>query len=169
MNEVPLNAVSEKYKCSRGLLQSLQQMSSTFAGIVTSFCNALNWTMLALIVSEFKERLFFGVHRDLIDLMRIPDLNAQKARALFNAGITSLVDLANADCFTVEKILFNSVSFDSEKKHDEENEYDANKRKVLRCLYITGKIGKYIITFSAILIFWHLKTLSMHSYVLSTR
>ncbi|XP_037904628.1 DNA polymerase theta [Hermetia illucens] len=152
VNEVPLNAVSEKYKCSRGLLQSLQQMSSTFAGIVTSFCNALNWTMLALIVSEFKERLFFGVHRDLIDLMRIPDLNAQKARALFNAGITSLVDLANADCFTVEKILFNSVSFDSEKKHDEENEYDANKRKVLRCLYITGKIGLTIKDIAKLLI-----------------
>ncbi|XP_075148990.1 DNA polymerase theta [Haematobia irritans] len=141
VNETPINSVAIKYKCSRGMLQSLQQMASTFAGIVTSFCNSLQWDTLSLIVSQFKERLYFGVHRDLIDLMRIPDLNHKRARALFDAGITSLVDLANADVLSIEKILYNSLSFDSAKQHDNENASEAAQRNEARNFYITGKAG----------------------------
>ncbi|XP_055853276.1 DNA polymerase theta [Episyrphus balteatus] len=141
VNETPVNTVAVKYKCNRGMLQSLQQMASTFAGIVTAFCNSLNWTMLALIVGQFKERLFFGVHRDLIDLMRLPDLNYKRARVLFDSGIQSLIDLANADVFTVEKVLHNSLSFDTAKKLENENDYENNQRNNIRNLYITGKAG----------------------------
>lgn len=141
VNETPINAVAAKYKCARGMLQSLQQMASTFAGIVTSFCNSLQWDTLSLIVSQFKERLYFGVHRDLIDLMRIPDLNHKRARALFDAGITSLVDLANADILSIEKILYNALSFDSAKQHDNENVLETAQRNEARNFYITGKAG----------------------------
>lgn len=37
INEVPLSAVVGKYGCSRGVLQSLQQSASTFAGIVAAW------------------------------------------------------------------------------------------------------------------------------------
>lgn len=123
------------------MLQSLQQMASTFAGIVASFCNSLQWDTLSLIVSQFKERLYFGIHRDLIDLMRLPDLNHKRARALFDAGITSLIELASADILNIEKILFNSLCFDSAKKHDNENEFEAAQRNKERNLFITGKTG----------------------------
>ncbi|XP_036322893.1 DNA polymerase theta isoform X2 [Rhagoletis pomonella] len=141
VNEVPINAVAAKYKCTRGMLQSLQQMSSTFAGIVTAFCNTLQWSTLSLVVSQFKERLFFGIHRDLIDLMRLPDLNHKRARALFDAGITTLVELANADVFDVEKVLYNALSFDSAKQHENEADYEAEQRNQVRDFFITGKIG----------------------------
>ena len=141
VNEIPINKVAVKYKCSRGMLQSLQQMASTFAGIVTSFCNSLQWDTLSLIVSQFKERLYFGIHRDLIDLMRLPDLNHKRARALFDAGITSLVELASSDVLNIEKILFNSLSFDSAKKHDDENEFETAQRNEERNFFITGKTG----------------------------
>nr|XP_036224574.1 DNA polymerase theta isoform X3 [Bactrocera oleae] len=141
VNEVPINSVAAKYKCTRGMLQSLQQMSSTFAGIVTAFCNTLQWPTLSLVVSQFKERLFFGIHRDLIDLMRLSDLNHKRARALFDAGITTLVDLANADIFEVEKVLYNALSFDSAKQHDNEADYEALQRKQAREFFITGKVG----------------------------
>ncbi|XP_011187693.2 DNA polymerase theta isoform X1 [Zeugodacus cucurbitae] len=141
VNEVPINKVAVKYKCTRGMLQSLQQMSSTFAGIVTAFCNSLQWPTLSLVVSQFKERLFFGIHRDLIDLMRLPDLNHKRARALFDAGITTLVDLANADIFEVEKVLYNALSFDSAKQHDNEADYEAEQRNQAREFFITGKVG----------------------------
>ncbi|TMW41572.1 hypothetical protein DOY81_013349, partial [Sarcophaga bullata] len=141
VNETPINKVAVKYKCSRGMLQSLQQMASTFAGIVTSFCNSLQWDTLSLIVSQFKERLYFGIHRDLIDLMRLPDLNHKRARALFDAGVTSLVELASSDVLNIEKILFNSLSFDSAKKHDDENEFEAAQRNEERNFFITGKTG----------------------------
>jgi len=123
------------------MLQGLQQMASTFAGIVTAFCNSLQWSTLALIVSQFKDRLFFGIHRDLIDLMRLPDLSQKRARALFDAGFTSLVELAGADVLELEKVLFNSLSFDSAKQHDHENAEEAAKRNVVRNFFITGKAG----------------------------
>lgn len=141
VNETPINVVATKYKCTRGMLQSLQQMASTFAGIVTSFCNSLQWDTLSLIVSQFKERLYFGIHRDLIDLMRLPDLNHKRARVLFDAGVTSLVELASADGLNIEKILYNAVSFDSAKKHDNENDFEADQRNEARNFFITGKSG----------------------------
>uniref|UniRef100_A0A1A9W5U6 DNA polymerase theta n=1 Tax=Glossina brevipalpis TaxID=37001 RepID=A0A1A9W5U6_9MUSC len=139
--ETPINKVAAKYKCSRGMLQSLQQMASTFAGIVTSFCNSLQWDTLASIVSQFKERLFFGIHRDLMDLMRLPDLNQKRARALFKAGITNLIELANSEILEVEKILYNALSFDSKKQYDNENALETAQRNEARNFYITGKKG----------------------------
>ncbi|KAL5273492.1 POLQ family protein [Megaselia abdita] len=144
VNETPINEIALKYNCNRGLLQSLQQMASTFAGIVTSFCNSLQFQNLSLILSQFKERLFFGVHRDLIDLMRLPDINYKRARALFDGGIDNLVVLANSSTLDIEKILFNSLHFETEKQNPNENEYEANKRLNERNFFITGKKGMTI-------------------------
>ncbi|XP_058125219.1 DNA polymerase theta [Anopheles ziemanni] len=141
VNEVPLCTVARKFKCCRGLLQSLQQISATFAGIVTSFCHALHWTLVQLIVSQFRERLFFGVAHELLGLMRIPSLNGQRARLLYDGGIPGLAELANADRLTVEKILYNRTSFEAERLRENENEYDAARRKNLRNLYLTGRAG----------------------------
>lgn len=140
VNETPINTVAIKYKFSRGVLQSLQQMTSTFAGIVTAFCRALNWEMLALIISQFQERLFFGVHQDLIDLMKISILNSQRARALHSAGFSTLIDVANANVFAIEQCLHNCISFDS-KKRDGESNYEAEQRNKERSLFVTGKSG----------------------------
>lgn len=144
VNEMPINEIATKYNCNRGLLQSLQQMASTFAGIVTSFCNSLNFQNLSLILSQFKERLFFGVHRDLIDLMRLPDINYKRARALFDGGIENLVCLANANTLDIENILFNLTHFETEKTDGNENDYEAKKRLQERNLFITGKKGMTI-------------------------
>lgn len=143
VNEKSLNEVAHKYSMDRGLLQTLQQQASTFAATVTAFCHALNWTLLAKVISEFKERLFFGVHHDLVDLMKIPNLNGHRARSLFNEGIQNLTDLANSDVLTVEKILYNSICFDS-KQRDGEQQWDAEQRNKLRILYVTGKPGTSI-------------------------
>lgn len=140
VNEVNINTVAAKYKFTRGQLQSLQQMASTFAGVVTHFCTALNWNLLALIIGQFKERLFFGVHRDLIDLMRLQHLNGVRARALFDGGCKSLSDLATANLLTIERILFDSVSFDA-KLRDGETDFEAAQRNKVRFLYVTGRTG----------------------------
>lgn len=140
IDETPVNSVAAKYKFTRGVLQSLQQTASTFAGIVTSFCNALNWQLLGMIVSQFKERLFFGVHQDLIDLMRIPSLNGQRARALFSAGFQTLNEISTADVLSIEKCLLDSISFDS-KQRDGETNYDAQQRNKNRLLFVTGRSG----------------------------
>lgn len=139
VQETPLQNVANKYKCSRGMLQSLQQNASTFAGIVHTFCSTLNWDLLAIIIGQFRERLFFGIQRELMDLMRISNLNSQRARVLYNSGIKTLTELATCDVFTMEKILYNCTSFETEKKLETETERDAKQRKQIRNIFITGK------------------------------
>lgn len=140
VNEVNVNTVAAKYQCSRGMLQSLQQMASTFAAVVAAFCTALNWGLLALIVEQFRERLFFGVHRELIDLMRLATLNGQRARCLFDGGLKTLAELARSDMRTVERVLYDGIGFDA-KQREGESEFEAARRNKVRCLYITGRAG----------------------------
>ena len=53
-----------------GMLQSLQQASSTFSGMVTAFTHKLGWLNMELLVGQFQDRLQFGVQRELVDLCR---------------------------------------------------------------------------------------------------
>ncbi|XP_062540713.1 DNA polymerase theta [Armigeres subalbatus] len=141
VDEEPLSVVAQQFQCSRGLLQSLQQVAATFAGIVTAFCTSLNWNLLAMIITQFKERLFFGVQPDLLDLMRISSLNGQRARLLFNAGVTGLLELANSDPLEVERILYNCVSFETEQRRNGEEDFETRRRLNQRNLYVTGRAG----------------------------
>ncbi|XP_037047750.1 DNA polymerase theta isoform X2 [Bradysia coprophila] len=140
VSEKNVNDVARKFRFPRGQLQSLQQNAAAFAAMVTLFCEALNWTMLAKIIAGFQERLFFGVHHDLVDLMKIPDLNSRRARVLYDRGICTLSDLANSDLFTMEKILNDSICFDT-KQRDGESKWESEQRNKLRYLSITGKPG----------------------------
>jgi DNA polymerase theta len=101
--------VATKYKIPRGLLQSLQQSASTFAAILTNFCDSLQWNLLVLILKQFRERLFFGIHPDLIELMKIPSITSTRmARGLYNNGMHNLTDLANASKLKIEDILLST-------------------------------------------------------------
>lgn len=140
INESSLNEAASKYKLNRGTLQSLQQTASTFAGIVKSFCKALKWDLLALIVSQFQDRIFFGVHQDLVDLMKISVLNGKRARALFDAGYQTLVDISKTNVLSIEKCLIDSIGFDVQKRNGETN-YDAEQRNKLLMLHVTGRAG----------------------------
>lgn len=81
-------------------------MAAVFAGTVTTFCKSLQWNLLALILAQFRERLFFGIHPDLIDLMKVPSMNSTRlARALYKNGIEKLSDLANSKALAVETVL----------------------------------------------------------------
>lgn len=61
VNEVKLSAVARKYGANKGMLQSLQQAASTFAGMVTKFCSRLGWLNLELLIGQFQERFQFGI------------------------------------------------------------------------------------------------------------
>lgn len=79
--------------------------------MVTAFCRRLQWSSLELLVSQFQDRLQFGVQRELCDLMRLDGLNGLRARALFDAGICTIADLAAADVCAVENALNKAVPF----------------------------------------------------------
>lgn len=135
VNEVPLNEVATKFNCNRGMLQSLQQSASSFAGMVTSFSRQLGWSSVEILVAQFQDRLQFGVSRDLLDLMRLPLLTGHNARALYNAGIESLVDLASSDVCCLENILHRAIPFESEREQEE------GAKNKLKTVWIAGKQG----------------------------
>ena len=119
VHEVPLHEVSVKFKVNKGVLQSLQQSASSFAGMLTTFCNRLGWHNLEILIEQFQSRLYFGVQRELIDLMRVTSLNASVARLLYDAKYDTVVSLANVEkCSDIELVLMNSGPFDKNKEVD---------------------------------------------------
>ena len=56
-----LSVVSRKYGANKGMLQSLQQAASTFAGMVTRFCSRLGWLNLELLIGQYQDRFQFGI------------------------------------------------------------------------------------------------------------
>lgn len=141
VREVPLHIVCDKYGCSRGIIQSLQQTAATFAGMVTQFCKKLEWNCIELLVSQFQTRLQFGVCRELLDLLRLSMLNGLRARSLYKEGITTVAELAVAGEFDVERALYKALPFESKKEQFGEDEYETARRNKIRAVFVTGKDG----------------------------
>ncbi|XP_074856845.1 DNA polymerase theta isoform X1 [Carettochelys insculpta] len=141
ISEVPLKDITKKYNCSRGQLQSLQQSAATYAGMVTVFSNRLGWHNLEQLLTQFQSRLTFGVQRELCDLVRISLLNAQYARALYNAGFITVSDVAKGNTAAVETALKNAVPFKSIRKAVDEDEAAAEERRNTHCIWMVGMKG----------------------------
>ncbi|XP_048459045.1 DNA polymerase theta [Rhincodon typus] len=141
INEVPLGIVAKKYHCNRGQLQSLQQSAATYAGMITAFTNRLGWHNMELLLSQFQSRLSFGVQRQLCDLVRISLLNAQRARALYDAGFGTVSELAQGNPADVETALRKAVPFKSSRRAVDESECEALERRKTRCIWVSGRKG----------------------------
>ncbi|XP_035438786.2 DNA polymerase theta [Spodoptera frugiperda] len=141
VNEVPLADVAAKFQCARGFLQSLQQGAATFAGMVTAFCHQLGWKNMEMLISQFQDRLHFGIHSELLELMKLPSLNGMRARTLFDSGFESIASIASADANTIENILHKSVPFQSEKGREDDDCDDIRKRNKIKSIWITGYCG----------------------------
>lgn len=107
--------------------------------MVTEFTKCLGWSSVELIFSQFQERLQFGIQRELCDLMRLPMLNAMRARVLFSAGFTDIASIATANITDLENAFFAMVPFQSKKEIAGETSYDKDKRNKLEAIWITGK------------------------------
>ncbi|KAM8975158.1 LOW QUALITY PROTEIN: DNA polymerase theta [Pelodytes ibericus] len=139
ISEVPLKDLTKKFGCSRGQLQSLQQSSATYAGMVTVFSSRLGWHNMELLLSQFQSRLTFGIQRELCDLVRVELLNAQRARALYTAGFITVSELARGKVSDVEAALKNAVPFKSARTAVDEEEEAAQERRAARCIWISVK------------------------------
>lgn len=93
-----------------------------------------------MIVSQFQDRIFFGVHQDLIELMKISVLNGKRARALFKAGYQTLVDISKTNVLSIEKCLIDSIGFEIQNRDGETN-YAAEQRNKQFLLHVTGRAG----------------------------
>lgn len=109
--------------------------------MVTAFSQKLGWKSFEILVSQFQDRLHFGIQSELLDLMKLQSLNALRARAIFNMGIETISQLATADIFTIENALNSAIPFQSDKVREGENVFEANRRNNLKRIWITGKDG----------------------------
>ncbi|XP_064071522.1 DNA polymerase theta-like [Vanessa tameamea] len=141
VNEVPLSEVSKKFQCARGFLQGLQQASSTFAGMVTAFCHQLGWKNMEMLISQFQDRLQFGIHSELLELMKLSSLNGVRARTLFDAGFETISSIASAAPNIIENCLHKSIPFQSEKEREGDDDTDVRKRNKMKNIWITGFCG----------------------------
>lgn len=141
VNEIPLPEVANKFQCPRGFLQGLQQAAATFAGMVTSFCHQLGWKNMEMLFSQFQDRLHFGIHSELLELMRLPSLNGMRARSLFNCGFETISSIALADVNNLENALHSTIPFQSEKEREGDTEDDIKKRNKLKYIWVTGYCG----------------------------
>lgn len=73
--------------------------------MVTAFCGRLQWRNLELLLSQFQERLQFGVQRELCELVRLATMDGKRARVLYDRGITTIAELAASDPAHIEHIL----------------------------------------------------------------
>lgn len=53
---------------------------SCVSDMICAFCDRLGWVYLKSLLEEFAERLQFGVRRDLTELVRVPEIDATRAR-----------------------------------------------------------------------------------------
>ncbi|CAH8677677.1 unnamed protein product [Schistosoma rodhaini] len=119
VNEDGLQIVAKKFGVNRGLLQSLQQQAATYAGMVTIFCNRLGWNHMERVISNFQSRLCYGVSDELVDLIRLlPLVNAERARALYAAGYSSVSSLASARPQEISRILQRAIPFERKNNHE---------------------------------------------------
>jgi hypothetical protein len=65
--------------------------------MVCSFVRALNWTRLHVVLALYRDRLDFGVKPQLVPLLSVPGVTAQRARLLYMHGFRTPAALAAAD------------------------------------------------------------------------
>lgn len=109
--------------------------------MVTAFCHQLGWKNMEMLISQFQDRLQFGIHSELLDIMKLPSLNGVRARTLFNAGFETIASIASAESNVIENILHKSVPFQSEKEREGDDDVEVRKRNKMKNMWITGYCG----------------------------
>lgn len=110
-------------------------------GMVTAFCHQLGWRNMEMLISQFQDRLHFGVHSELIELMKLSTLNGARARTLFDAGFETIACIASSDAGSIENALLKAGPFQSEKVLEGDDSEDMRKRKKIKNIWVTGNCG----------------------------
>ncbi|XP_062868102.1 helicase POLQ-like [Trichomycterus rosablanca] len=98
LKETDLWSVSDRFRLTRGLVQTLISSASAFCSCVLHFTEELEefWAFKALL-TELTRRLTYCVQTELIPLMEVAGVMEFRAKQLYGAGYKTLAHLANAD------------------------------------------------------------------------
>lgn len=98
---------------TRGQLQQLQKDAAVFCGMTVVFCKKLNWPLMASCLEDFSGRLNFGVHKDILPLVRLgSEVTAARARVFLKNGVESAQDIMYAGIKTLTDLLIESLPYD---------------------------------------------------------
>eukprot|EP00887_Chlorella_sp_A99_P004871 scaffold4.g4871.t1 len=90
---------------SAGQVQKLQADAGKWLAMAGMLAESAGWWLMATLYSNLAQTAAAGVRQELLPLMRVGEMCAAKARALFKAGFKSPYDLATADEGAVAKAL----------------------------------------------------------------
>ena len=88
--------------------------------MIAAFCERLYWSDYAILFLRINEKLTWCVKDELLDLMSLPSLRPERARALYNAGLQSVEQVSKDS--TIEglvKIFAKNDGFVSHRKSNE--------------------------------------------------
>ena len=114
VQEWPITSVTRLISAvTRGQLQQLQKDAAVFCGMTVVFCRKLNWPLLASCLEDFSSRLNYGVHKDILPLVRLgQEITAARARAMLKQGIESAQDILYAGLSVLTELLVESLPYD---------------------------------------------------------
>ena len=110
-NFINIWSVADKYRSTRGFVQSLLSNASSYCFHLTQFCKNMSelWA-LAELLQVIQQKLNFTFNQELHPLLEIPRVKYGRAKQLYNAGFRSLAAVANTEprdlMKSVEKISF---------------------------------------------------------------
>ena len=96
IREPNIATVAARHCVPSGTVQFLQANASTHCGIVTAFCERLQWASLAAALNTLKPKLLFGVPSELAELIELEGVSPARAKALAAEGFGTLEKIAHA-------------------------------------------------------------------------
>jgi hypothetical protein len=128
LKETPINKIAETYGVSRGIVQAMQIAGANSSGILSWFWERLQWTDLTVLFMRMNERLSVGgIADELWEITRLPSLRSEKARILYDAGITTIEAINEAPYEKIFRILMDGEWFMSKKEaFEKENKHRYN-------------------------------------------
>eukprot|EP00350_Pseudokeronopsis_sp_OXSARD2_P008538 CAMPEP_0170563034 /NCGR_PEP_ID=MMETSP0211-20121228/63797_1 /TAXON_ID=311385 /ORGANISM="Pseudokeronopsis sp., Strain OXSARD2" /LENGTH=180 /DNA_ID=CAMNT_0010880695 /DNA_START=1 /DNA_END=540 /DNA_ORIENTATION=+ len=97
--------IQHYYGLSTGEFQSFQQRCSAFAPMVVTFCKELKWWNIYNLLSQYMDRINFVVQEELQELLQLTQLDPCQARAIYEAGFTSIYPISKSRPIDIMKAL----------------------------------------------------------------
>jgi len=72
---------------------------------VVTFCKELSWWNMYNLLNQYLDRINFIVMEELEELLQLTGLDAVKARAIYEAGFTSIYHVSKARTMDIMKAL----------------------------------------------------------------
>ena len=63
---------------------------------MVSFCRELSWWNIYNLLNQYLDRINFKVMEELEELLELAELDAVKARAIYESGFTSIYNVSKA-------------------------------------------------------------------------